>query len=143
MPGGTQAVIIVAVCRVDLLTAIIAHLLTRRFVFVCPAAAAAAVAAIQVLSVTGPALDAATPVIKDAAVKVFEFAAPVASEGFERAQKALSEAGVDTTGVIQAAKVRGRMHTRVFVQGEDRNGVTGHSIWVQKRERMRRESIWT
>ena len=79
------------------------------------------------LSVTKPALEAATPVIKDAAFKVYEFAAPVASEGFERAQKALSEAGVDTTPVIQAAKVRARIHTHVSVETEDRNGVTLHS----------------
>ena len=94
------------------------------------------------LSVTKPALDAATPVIKDAAFKVYAFAAPVASEGFERAQKALYEAGVDTTPVIQAAKVRGRILIHVSVEKEDRNGRSdevSHFIppWIQKRERMR------
>ena len=59
----------------------------------------------QFISVAKPAVEASIPVIKSAAEKAYDVAVPVAGDLVQRAQQALTDAGVDTKPILDAAKV--------------------------------------
>lgn len=58
-----------------------------------------------VIEVSTPVLQAAAPVVRDAAQQALEAATPVVTESAQQAAKFLEEQGVDLEPVVQASKV--------------------------------------
>lgn len=63
----------------------------------------------QFLEASKPVVEAATPILKQAAQKVVEIATPVAADVASKAKQALSDAGVDTAPVFEAARTAGEI----------------------------------
>ena len=58
-----------------------------------------------ILNALKPGIDAASPIVRQAAEGALKAASPAISEASKRAQEALQSSGVDTEPVLSAAKV--------------------------------------
>lgn len=60
----------------------------------------------QVFTAVKPAVDVATPYVKQTADAAYKAVLPVAVDLEQQAEKAIQSTGVDTKGVVDAAKVK-------------------------------------